>query len=62
MNYQLMRNGFLPISIKVEDRLNYYNVLDLYATTGDLQPFKNLIENLEEKRLDEVNKIIEQCI
>lgn len=62
MNYQLMISGFLPISIKVEDRLDYYNVLDLYATTGDLQPFKNLIETLEEKRLDEVNKIIEQCI
>lgn len=62
MNYQLMSFGFLPISIKVEDRLDYYNVLDIYATTGNLQPFKNLIESLEEKRLDEVNKIIKQQI
>lgn len=61
MNYQLMSFGFLPISIKVEDRLEYYNALDLYATTGNLEPFKNLIESLEEKRLDEINKIIEQC-
>lgn len=60
MNYQLMMKGFLPILIKAEDRLEYYNVLDLYATTGDLQPFVQMIEELEEKRLDEINKIIKQ--
>lgn len=62
MNYQLMKNDFLPISIKVEERLEYYNMLDEYATTGNLQPFVKFIEKLEEKRLDEVNKIIEQHI
>ena len=62
MNYQLMKNNFLPISIKVEDRLEYYNLLDTYATTKNLQPFIDLIQKLEEKRLDEVNKIITQQI
>lgn len=62
MNYQLMKNNFLPISIKAENRLEYYNALDLYATTGDLKEFKELIENLEEKRLDEINNIIQQSI
>lgn len=62
MNFQLMKKGFLPISIKVEDRLEYYNVLDIYATTGNLEGFKKLIEDLEEKRLDEINKIIKQMI
>lgn len=62
MNYQLMKSDFLPISIKVENRLEYYNALDLYATTGDLKEFKGLIENLEEKRLDEINNIIQQSI
>lgn len=60
MNYQLMNNGYLPISIKAKDRLEYYNVLDLYATTGELQPFMELIQKLENDRLDEINKIIEQ--
>lgn len=60
MNYQLMSNEFLPISIKVEDRLEYYNALDIYATTGELQMFKLQLEKLEEKRLDEINQIIEQ--
>ena len=41
INYQLMNNEYLLVSIKVEQKLEYYKVLDLYATTGDLQPFKN---------------------
>ena len=60
MNYQLMKNEFLPINIKVEDRLEYYNLLDKYATKRDLEPFMKFILNLEENRLDEINKIIEQ--
>ena len=62
MNYQLMANGFLPIIIKVEDRLEYYNNLDIYATTGNLQPFIQMITNLEENRLNEINQIIKQEI
>ncbi len=60
MNYQLMSDEFLPISIRVEDRLEYYDALDTYATTGDLEMFKIQIEKMEEKRLDEINKIIDQ--
>lgn len=60
MNYQLMAKKFLPIVIKVEDRINYYNSLDEYAITGNLQPFVQMIEELEEKRLDEINQIIKQ--
>lgn len=57
MNYQLMSNNFLPVSIKVEERLEYYNALDKYATTKDLEPFVNLIAKLEEKRLNEINSL-----
>lgn len=60
MNYQLMKAGYLPVIIKVEDRLEYYNALDLYASTGNLEPFKELVKKLEENRLDEINRIIEQ--
>ena len=55
-----MKNGYLPVSIKVEDRLEYYNVLDLYATTGNIERFIKLIGELENKRLDETNNIIKQ--
>lgn len=60
MNYQLINNDFLPVSINEKDRLEYYNALDEYATIGDIQPFKKLIEDLEEKRLEEINRIIQQ--
>lgn len=53
MNYQLMANGFLPISIAKENRLEYFEVLETYAIDGKLQPFIQMIASLEEKRLDE---------
>lgn len=52
MNYQLLKNGFLPVSVAKEDRLAYYNALDKYAAEGDLQPFMELVATLEEKQLD----------
>ena len=52
MNYQLMMNQFVPISIAKENRLSYYNALESYAVEGDLQPFAEMIADLEEKQLD----------
>lgn len=52
MNYQLMTNGWLPVSIDKENRLEYYNTLEQYAVNGDLAPFADLIADLEEKQLD----------
>ena len=52
MNYQLMFNGFLPISIAKENRLEYYNVLEEYAVNRNLQSFSELIATLEEQQLD----------
>lgn len=53
MNYQLMANGFLPVSIAKENRLEYFEVLEAYAVNGELQPFIEMIALLEEQRLDE---------
>lgn len=53
MNYQLMANGFLPVSIAKENRLEYFEVLEAYAVNGELQPFAEMIASLEEQRLDE---------
>jgi Fic family protein len=52
MNYQLLKNNFLPISISTEDKLEYYDSLDFYAINNDLNPFKELIYRLEEEQLD----------
>lgn len=53
MNYQLMADGFLPISIAKEDRLEYFEALEAYAVDGNLTPFVEIIAVLEEARLDE---------
>ncbi|GAU79805.1 Fic family protein [Fusibacter sp. 3D3] len=52
MNYQLMANGLLPISIKKESRLEYFNTIEAYAVKGDLSFFENMIAVLEEEQLD----------
>lgn len=53
MNYQLMLQGFLPVSIAKENRLEYFDALEAYAVNGDLTPFAEMIAALEEQRLEE---------
>ena len=52
MNYQLMANGFPPISIAKENRLEYFNALEDYAVQGNLIPFAEMVANLTEHQLD----------
>ena len=52
MNYQLLANGLLPISIKKETRLQYFNALEAYAVNHDLSHFENMIAVHEEEQLD----------
>lgn len=58
MNFQLMTNGFLPISIAKENRLEYYTALEAYAIDGNLSLFVDLIASLEEQQLDCYIKLI----
>lgn len=58
MNYQLMKSGFLPINIRTEDRIKYYNSLDRYASEYDLSLFSELVAELEEKRIDSYMTIV----
>lgn len=52
MNYQLMENGYLPISIKKESRLEYFQTLEAYAVKDQLDQFEHMIADLEEEQLD----------
>lgn len=52
MNYILIQNNYLPISISKNSKLQYYQTLDLYAVENNLNPFIELISALEGKRLD----------
>ncbi|NQX48352.1 Fic family protein [Paenibacillus tritici] len=52
MNYQLLANGYLPVSIAKETRLDYFNALEAYAVHRDLKPFADMVASLEEQQLD----------
>lgn len=60
MNYQLLTQGFLPVSIAKENRLEYFDALEAYAVKGELAPFADMIAELEEQRLREYLSIVQQ--
>lgn len=47
MNFELMRNGFLPVVIQVKDRLAYYDALDTAHTKNDYSLFIKMVVNEE---------------
>lgn len=51
MNLLLMRNGFPPAIILVNDRKKYYRALDA-ANNGNLQPFELVVAQAVERSLD----------
>ena len=52
MNLELMKSGFPPAVLKVEDRLAYYEALDLAHTTGNYEPFIEIISSVVEKSFE----------
>lgn len=49
MNLELMKAGFPPVVIPVEQRLRYYQALDLAHVSGDYQPFIQLVVEVVER-------------
>ena len=56
MNLSLMNSGYLPVIVKKEKRLEYYNALDKAHTTGDHTDFVKLVNELE---IEMLNKYLE---
>ncbi len=52
MNLELMRSGFPPTIMAVEQRLDYYNALDLAHTKGNYEPFLELIAKAVEQSFE----------
>ena len=44
LNLELMKEGYPPVIIKVENRLTYYDALDKAHTTEDYSDFISLVE------------------
>ena len=51
MNLDLMNSGYLPVIIKKESRLKYYEALDKAHTTGNYTDFVKLVTELEMEML-----------
>ena len=48
MNLELMKSGFPPVVLPVENRLEYYETLDRAHTKNDYEPFLMLIAKIAE--------------
>ncbi|MFA5920784.1 MAG: Fic family protein [Methylococcaceae bacterium] len=59
MNFELMRRGYLPVIIPVEQRLSYYDALDHAHTRGDYEPFIELVASLEQATLERYLRVIQ---
>ena len=52
LNLELMKSGYPPVIIRVENRLAYYNALDKAHTTEDYEDFVELVAKEVEASLD----------
>jgi len=52
LNLELMKEGFPPIVIKVENRLDYYKALDKAHTEKDYNDFIRLVKVEAEDSID----------
>ncbi len=58
MNMDLMKNGYVPVIIKKEDRLKYYEALDKAHTTKDYTDFIKLVADEENEMLDKYLQVL----
>lgn len=59
LNFELMKNGFLPVNIKFSDRAKYYNCFDDYCENGFPDMLAKLIADYEVQELKRYIDIIE---
>ena len=57
-NFILMRAGYLPISIKYENRRAYYDAFTAYHARGDIVPMLEIFAERERQRLSEYLNIL----
>ena len=60
MNYQLISHGFLPISISVKHKEEYFKSLEEFKVNKNDQLFKEMVMNLLNKKYDRYIDLINQ--
>ena len=58
MNMELMRSGYVPVIIKKDNRLKYYETLDKAHTIGDYTDFVKLVTKAENEMLDRYLEVL----
>ena len=58
LNFELMKNGYPPIVIEKEGRADYYSALDEAHTTGNNEPFVQLVSMILNQTFDFYLKFI----
>ncbi len=59
MNFDLMGSGYLPVIIRKENRLAYYEALDKAPTREDYGGFMDIVASAQEEALNRYISIIE---
>lgn len=58
MNLDLIQKGYVPVIIKKESKLEYYESLDKVHTTKDYTDFVKLVSKAENEMLSKYFKLI----
>ena len=58
MNMDLIKSGYVPVIIKKENRIKYYEALDKAHTTGNYTDFVKLVTEAENKMLDRYLEVV----
>ena len=58
MNMDLMSDGYVPVIIKKENRLKYYEALDKGHTIGDYTDFIMIVAEAESEILDRYLEVV----
>ncbi len=51
LNYELMKNGFMPVIITSNEREQYFSTLESFKVDKDIKPFMDFLEELELKSI-----------
>ncbi len=58
LNFFLIKNGYLPISIKTKRRLEYFDLLETFKVEKNPVPFENFLEDLVSREYDRLIDLI----
>lgn len=62
LNYMLISEGYLPISIPAKRRLEYFDTLEAFKVEKTPEPFKNFLIELLNKEYDRLIDLIEPFV